>query len=219
MHEVFLSSFLLLTAVSLSGQTTIDVGNPPVEAATPAITEELQPFVSSFDPSDVGFMHVYVDPRVDPLETYLLRGRELPTAATEVLPAEFQKLAGKGKMYGAISIMGIEEDLYLTRYVGSDRQQIDMFALRDGEIVHLKTLAYLNCTTPGDCPQQDSYITDLNLDTTFDLVQITRQGGEDENPERAVFTMLPSDKTWTATDEMDVPWEGITFYHQTGGKR
>jgi len=218
MQQPLLTLLFLLAPLFTFAQSDVDVTAEEERATLSDVPENLVPFVESFAPSSVGFIHVYVDPAVDPLETYLLRGVEMSPAAIALLPTEYREMATQegGKMLGSISIMGIEEYLYLTRFAGDSRGQIDMFAVRDGEIVHLKTIAYLDCDTPGDCAQLDSYITDLNLDTTFDLVQIERENEQDEAGTRAVYTMLRPDKTWVETDELDVPWEGIIFYKHPG---
>ena len=208
MRTLPLLLFFCLSTIGVA-QGSTELGSVESE---PTLTEERDgtaAFVSAFEPTDIGFMHVYVDAAVDPLETYLLRGQELSDAALALLPAEFSSM--QGTFYGAISIMGIEEDLYLTRYKGAPRDQIDMFAVRDGKVVHLKTLAYLDCTG-DDCAQQDSYLTDLNLDTTFDLVTISRDNATEMEGTRETFTMPRATRSWEATTEFDVPWEGITFH-------
>ncbi len=214
----------LLFLPPLFGQSPVDVGTKgrPNEAFIDPAAPTTAAFIENFEPSDVGFLHVYIDPSVDPLETYLLRGVEMDANALAELPAEFREMApdsSAGKFYGTLSMMGIEENLYLTRFVGPTRGQIDMFAVRDGEVVHLKTLAYLECGTPGDCAQLDSYLTDVNLDTTFDLIQISRANAADTEGARAAYVMPRSTKMWTETEELDVPWEGITFYAHPSAAR
>lgn len=205
--------FALLFATSVFAQTPVDDGTTDLSGLLPpAVEERLLPFVESFNTEDIGFLHIYVDPSVDPLETYLLRGDEMSDAAVALLPDEYRNMSDQGVLYGAIAIRGIDENLYITRFRGESGDQIDMFAIRDGQVEHLKTLAYLRCDTPGNCAQMDAYITDLNLDTTFDLVEISRTGDTDADPKREVFTMLAKDRQWLETDELDVPWDGITFY-------
>lgn len=212
---------LLFVSTLAFAQSDVDVTAEEQPMTLTDVDDNLIPFVESFEPSNVGFLHVYVDPAADPLETYLFRGVEMGPASIALLPAEYRQMAEEdgATMYGAITIMGIEENLYLTRLRGDTRDQIDMFAARNGEVVHLKTLAFLNCDEPGNCGQLDSYITDLNLDTTFDLVQIERENGQDEEGDRSVYTMLRDTRTWVETDELDVPWEGITFYKHDSASR
>jgi len=221
MQRLTLFCLLLLASISTFAQSDVDVTAEEQPMTLTDVDSDLIPFVESFEPSNVGFLHVYIDPSVDPLETYLFRGVEMGPASTALLPPEYRQMAAEDSttMFGAITIMGIEENLYLTRLRGQSRDQIDMFAARDGEIVHLKTLAYLNCDEAGACAQLDSYITDLNLDTTFDLVQIERDDAQDEQGERRVYTMLRDERQWIPTEELDVPWEGITFYQHPGTNR
>ncbi|MGB3800161.1 MAG: hypothetical protein WA952_10135, partial [Lewinella sp.] len=117
-------------------------------------------------------------------------------------------------LYSTIAIHGIEENLYITRLDAARRDQIDMFAVRDGKVKHLKTLAYRDCAG-NECLQMDSYITDVNLDTNFDLIQIARRktesmGTTDER--RTVYHMDTDSRRWKMTQELDVNWEGIEFY-------
>jgi hypothetical protein len=210
-----LAAFLLLTCTSYA-QTPVDVGREG--AQTTAIEENTGAdlWATQFDEESIGFLHVYVDPDPDPLETYLFKGRELSQAAIDMMPARLRKLADREdtKVYATKAIMGIGENLYITRIDGPRRDQIDMFAIRDERVKHLKTLAYRDCGST-ECLQMDSYITDVNLDTDFDLIQIARrstksQGTTDER--RTVYYMPRETKRWKRTEELDVPWEGITFF-------
>ncbi|MCP9237218.1 hypothetical protein [Lewinella sp. JB7] len=210
----------LLILLPVSAQSPVDVGRGGMQTTAPEARTGMDEFATLFDESNVGFLHIYVDPAVDPLETYLLRGVEMGEAEIGDLPGDFLRDLNvrKGKMYATIAVQGIEENLYLTRFDGPTRDQIDMFAIRDGKLLHLKTLAYLNCGEPGNCAQLDSYLTDVNLDTTADLIQIFRQrAGATE--ERQVFTMPRESRTWVATEKLDVPWEGISFYEHPGANR
>ena len=213
--------FACFLCTCVRAQTPNTQGTGGAETTNLATGTELEELAGIFDESNVGFLHVYVDPAVDPLETYLFRGVEMGEGEVSQLPGTF--LSGldtdRGKFYAAMAIRGIEENLYLVRYDGPARDQIDEFAIRDGQLVHLKTLAYLECGTPGDCGQLDSYITDVNLDTDFDLIQISRSSSADTDPERHVYTMPRTTRMWAETTELDVPWEGITFYEHPSATR
>ena len=215
-------SFFLFLLVSTCGLAQAPAAGADVgaENLNPVTNEEMEEFRNLFAESNVGFMHVYVDPEVDPLETYLFRGIEMGEGEVSTLPGEYldQIDPNRGKVYASIYIRGIEEDLYLVRYRGETGGRIDQFAIRDGQPVHLKELASLACDTPGSCAQLDSYITDVNLDTRFDLVQISRSASGDEQ-QRHVYTMTPDNRNWQETTELDVPWEGITFYQHDSSNR
>ncbi len=211
---LLLTGFLLLTAL-LPAQSPIDVGSGGMQTTALEQGENgASLFASGFDESNVGFLHVYIDTTEDPLEDYLFRGRELSDTIVAMLPPRIGELADGGTFYGTMAIHGIDENLYITRLEGPVRDQIDMFAFRDGKVVHLKTLSFLDCSA-ADCQQLDSYITDLNLDTNFDLVQIARRvtannGTADER--RSVYYMPRDNRRWQLTEELEVPWEGITFF-------
>ena len=214
MHRPLIFLCLLLVA-ALPAQSPVDVGDEGMET-TALANEEAQAFTTGFEESNVGFLHIYVDPAADPLETYFMRGREMSDEALALLPGRFRRDAmdDNSTMYSALSIKGIDENLFLTRLDGPRRDQIDMFAVRDGKVVHLKTLAILDCAG-NECTQMDSYITDVDLDTRFDLIQISRRraegrGATDER--RTVYFMDTDTRRWKMTQELDVPWDGITFF-------
>lgn len=215
MRHCILLYFVLL-AGSLLAQSPVDVGGEGMQTTALEEATGADLFATNFDESNVGFLHVYIDPSLDPLETYLLRGREMPDTAVAMLPARLRRLAkdDAAKFYATVAIQGINENLYLTRLDGPRRDQIDMFAIRDGKVKHLKTLAYRDCGGT-ECLQMDSYITDVNLDTNFDLIQIARRTTESSgttDERRSVYYMSPDSRRWRVTEELDVPWEGIQFY-------
>ncbi|WP_116127394.1 hypothetical protein [Lewinella sp. IMCC34183] len=211
---LFLSGLFFTTL--LSAQSPVDVGGEGMQTTALEANTGADVFATNFDESNVGFMHVYVEPEIDPLDDYFFRGRELTDTAMAMLPTRWRQMADAddATYYGTMAIKGVDENLYITRLSTASGDQIDMFAIRDGKVEHLKTLATLNCNGT-DCTQLDSYITDVNLDTRFDLIQIGRKyskasGSTEER--RSVYVMRPEDRRWTLTEELDVPWEGITFY-------
>jgi hypothetical protein len=218
-HFTSLLAFLFVT--TLTAQAPAAGGAVGSAVIDPVTTEEMDEFRSLFEQSNVGYLHVYVDPAVDPLETYLFRGIEMGEGEVSMLPEAYLRQIDPdgGKLYASIFVQGIEEDLYLVRYSGQETGRIDQFAIRDAAPVHLKTLASLDCKTPGDCAQLDSYITDVNLDTRLDLIQISRENASDTDETRAVYTMTPEDRSWQETEAMDVPWEGVTFYKHPSAAR
>ena len=221
MHHHFLTFLCLFLATAAVAQTPVDVGREGMQTTAAEAATGADYFATTFDESNVGFLHVYVDPDIDPLETYLLRGREMSDTAVALLPARFRKMTEKEgtTLYSTIAVMGIEENLYLTRLDAPRRDQIDMFAIRDGKVRHLKTLAYRDCAG-NECLQMDSYITDVNLDTNFDLIQIARRSTESmgtTDERRTVYYMDPEGRRWKMTQELDVPWEGIQFYEAGDG--
>ncbi|THH41065.1 hypothetical protein [Neolewinella litorea] len=222
MRQFTLLCFTLLLSLSVHAQSPVDVGGEGMQTTALEEATGADLFATNFDESNVGFLHVYVDPTSDPLETYLLRGQEMSDTAVAMLPTRLRRLAkdDNATFYATIAIKGINENLYLTRLDGPRRDQIDMFAIRDGKVKHLKTLAYLDCAGT-ECLQMDSYITDVNLDTNFDLIQIARRSTEANgttDERRSVYYMSPDSRRWRVTEELDVPWEGIQF-HEPGSEQ
>ncbi|PPK84069.1 hypothetical protein CLV84_4219 [Neolewinella xylanilytica] len=216
MHHHLLFFLSLFTATACLAQSPVDVGGEGMQTTALEASTGVDIFATTFDESNVGYLHVYVDPAIDPLETYLLRGVEMSDTAIAMLPPRFRKMANKegSTLYSTIAIHGVGENLYLTRLDAPRRDQIDMFAIRDGRVKHLKTLAYRDCAG-NECLQMDSFITDVDLDTNFDLIQIARRktesmGTTDER--RTVYYMDPDNRRWKMTQELDVNWEGVQFY-------
>lgn len=175
----------------------------------------LKTFDADFPNSNVGFLHAYTDPVIDPSEVYLFEGAPVSSTTKALLPAKFQRMAKalNAKLYGAMSIAGIDESLYILRMDGQQEDRLEMFAIRDSKIVHLRTLAYRNCAA-GLCTQMDSYLTDLDGNTTIDLVQIKRT--QTKTKERYVsqraYTMNPRNRKWKRARRLDVPWDSIEFF-------
>ena len=182
----------------------------PVE--TPIQGEALQRFAAFFEPQNVGFFHVYADPEVDPEETYLLRGNKMGGVALQMLPKKFRKRAKRmgADVYGAGAIRGMNENLYLVRMDGNRDDRIEMFAIRDGEVTHLKTLATM--TTSGSRKKQmDSYITDIDGDSYLDLMT-AEAGRNGEMTKKTVFILDNNSRSWKKTSGLDAPWGSAELY-------
>lgn len=218
---ISLFAFLLLSSSFALAQK---VNTPPNRASEPAqaypITNTignvaLKEFEQNFPSENVGFLHIYTDPSVDPEEVYLLRGLPVSSTVKALLPIEFQRMARtmNADLYGAMAVKGVNESLYILRMDGQASDRIEMFALRGNEVVHLKTLAYRTCSE-GSCAQLDTYLTDLDGDTNLDLVQIERSF--DKNGETArkprTYVMNTRNGKWKKTNKLEVPVNSIPFY-------
>ena len=209
-----------LLALGLSAQaveTAREPANPgndptayPLE--TPIKGEALQRFAAFFSPQNVGFFHVYADPRVDPGETYLLRGNKMGGVALQMLPKKFQKMAKRmgADVYGAGAITGMNESLYLVRMDGRGEDRVEMFAIRDDEVKHLKTLAVMK-KAGSRMKQMDSFITDIDGDSYLDLITIKADRNGDIG-KKSVYVMEDSSRTWKKTSKLDAPWESVKLY-------
>ncbi|SEP62800.1 hypothetical protein SAMN05444359_101293 [Neolewinella agarilytica] len=217
MTKFFLASAILLLATTISyAQVNASVGEASDRPATTyQNAPALQNFVAGFPEINVGFLHVYANPSIDPEETYLMRGTEASSTLKALLPVDFQKMARNmdAKVYGAAAIRGINENMYIVRMDGAEQDRLELFAIRGNKVVHLKTLAYQFCES-GKCEQLDSYITDVDGDTNLDLVQISRvmrnSGVTAET--KKVFTLQERNREWKKTNQLEVPWESIKFY-------
>jgi hypothetical protein len=217
-------SLLALLFFSVSSAFSQTVNPAPDRANDPAIgypntdvleSEAMAEFDAEFPEQNVGFMHVYADPLVDPNEVYLMRGVPASGTVMALLPKKYQRMAERmnAEVYAAAAVRGIRENMYIVRMDGSTSDRLEMFAIRGNKVKHLKTLAYRACSN-GSCQQTDSYITDIDGDTNLDLVTIkrtqTRNG--DRAVKRSVYSLNESNRKWKKTKDLDTPWNSIEFF-------
>ena len=213
---LFLASSLTLSAQEVeTARTPANRSSEP--QAYPANStvegEALQRFVAFFEPQTVGFFHVYADPKVDPEETYLLRGNKLGSVALQVLPKKSRRWIERNgaDAYGAGAIRGMNESLYLVRMDGRGEDRIEMFAIRDNQVAHLRTLAVME-KNGTKMKQTDSYITDIDGDSYLDLMTIKR-GKDGGIGKREVFVLEDSSRTWKKTKTLDAPWDSVELFN------
>jgi hypothetical protein len=176
----------------------------------------LATFTNDFELTNVGFMHVYAMANTDPKGTYLMTGEEISSTTRALLPAKYQRMAKtmNAKLYGAAEIRGVGESLYIVRMDGDRSDRLEMFAMRDGKIKHLKTIAYRSCEE-GACRQLDSFITDVDGDTDLDLIQIRRRvtkNGEKVYKPKA-YILRDDGKKWVRTRKLELPTNSMQFYY------
>lgn len=197
-------------ALERGGSATIGYPNTDVLES-----EAMADFDAEFPEQNVGFLHIYADPTVDPEEVYLMRGVPASGTVLALLPKKYQRMAERmnAEVYAAAAVRGIRENLYIVRMDGASSDRLEMFAIRGNKVKHLKTLAYRECLN-GSCVQMDSYITDINGDADLDLVTIKRaqNSSGDGAVKRSVYTMKESNRKWKKTKELDTPWDSIEFY-------
>ena len=184
------------------------------------ITDQLlapafQTFTENFPSQNVGFFHVYAKSTVDPLDDYLLKGDEASGTTKALLPEDFQRMAKltNAKVYAAAAIKGVNENMYLVRYDSPTSDRVELFAIRDNEVVHLKTVAYRECTSAG-CRQLDSYFTDVNGDGNLDLIQMKRLQTKKGDKGSRTTPFILDDRTRKSkkTKELELPVESLDFY-------
>lgn len=225
-------SLFFLVLISLTVQAQVPGPEPSAtpEKGTTSVQEypitntvrndALATFTNDFDLTNVGFMHVYALPTTDPKGTYLLTGNEISSTTRALLPAKYQRMAKamNAKLYGAAEIRGIGESLYILRMDGNRSDRLEMFAMRNGKIKHLKTLAYRSCME-GSCRQLDSFLTDVDGDTNLDLIQLrrvaTRNRQKDAQPKAYVLTS--DGKKWKRTRELSLPVNSLQLYNPQAG--
>ena len=207
-----------LTTLSAQTETARSPSNRGAEPTTyPANTTvegaALQRFVSFFPNQNVGFLHVYVDPMVDPNETYLMRGEEMGGVATSLLPKKFQRMASKmnATVYASGAIRGNNENMYIVRMDGTNEDRIELFAIRNDKVKHLRTLA-VRKGQGNRLKQMDTYITDVDGDSYLDLISITR-GKDGSIGKTSAYVLDRSSRTFKKTNQLDLPTSSLELYN------
>ena len=216
MKQLF-ATFVLLTGLifSLNAQETATQRStlPRDYATDNALAgEALQGFDALFPEQNIGFFHVYSKAEVDPMTTYLLEGAAMGNTQLALLPKKYQKIAERtnAEVYAAGAIRGLGEELYLVRMDGPQTDRIEMFAIRDNKVEHLKTLSYNQCRG-SNCMILESWITDIDGNGDLDLMQIARNSRGREK--RSAFVMDPDSREWKKTKNFtNVPWDSANPY-------
>ena len=173
----------------------------------------MQRFVSFFPNQNVGFLHVYADPMVDPNETYLMRGEEMGGVASSLLPKKFQRMASKmnATVYASGAIRGNNENMYIVRMDGTNEDRIELFAIRNDKVKHLRTLA-VRKGQGNRLKQMDTYITDVDGDSYLDLISITR-GKDGSIGKTSAYVLDRSSRTFKKTNQLDLPTSSLELYN------
>ncbi|MEL7163055.1 MAG: hypothetical protein AAFN92_20010, partial [Bacteroidota bacterium] len=71
----------------------------------------------------------------------------------------------------------------------------------------------LKCSD-GTCVQMDSYVTDIDKDTNFDLIQIARKqnGNGTFSEKKRTFKMVEPARKWKKAKFDNTPWNSVDFY-------
>lgn len=218
MTKLFLSAFtLLFISVLATAQVDESSRNFPNRAAGDQVRmSALETFKEQFGTQQAGILHVYIDPDIDPKETYLFKGTEATGTTMALLPEKYQRMARKmnAKVYAtrAIKLMGTD-DHYLVRFDGRYEDRIEMFAIETNKVEHVATVATYGCRN-GKCVQHDTWITDIDGDTDSELIMINRivRDGETSS-EREVVKTYDKGK-WKKSKQLakEAPWSTVDFF-------
>jgi len=219
----YILGFLLfaLASTTTNAQVNQKTQDFPDRAAAGdlARTSALETFKADFNPQPSGILHVYIDPSIDPTEVYLFKGREASGTTLALLPGKFQQMAKRmsAKVYATAAIDGDDDSEYfLVRMDGTYEDRIEMFYIDGFKVEHVKTLASRTCRD-GKCMQTDTWITDIDGDTTPELIQIQRvmRGDGNSKTKRTVYTRTSGEK-WKKSKLLaeNAPWDTVEFYDE-----
>lgn len=187
MKSCFAFVIILLPFISLQSQNDHNFpGDEPYPAPVSFadLTKEEAAFINLFNNENVTNLHVYASTREAPDQAYYYHGTPILPVFKDMLPSKLSSLTYlRGKEPHAISSMrGNGEQLYLLRLPGENwNNKIAIYAMDNGELTELHTLASYTCNKAGRCIQQDSWLQDLNGDTLLDIItkkRTTRKNGK-----------------------------------------
>ena len=163
----------LLSLFYLSASLTAQVVEEPYPAPVSFqdLTEQQATFIALFEDRNVGNLHLFIPPSVGTQPTF--DGTIIPKSYRRLFPKSVRRsFKRKGQQPVALhSIRGDEEDWYLVRtYDRKGTPAIRLYEWENGKMKEKMVLAYTRCQA-GQCEQLDSWIRDINGDTTLDIVQ------------------------------------------------
>lgn len=208
----------LTTSISFAQVTQSTSSFPDRSNGELVRSSALETFKADFGNQEAGILHVYIDPSIDPEETYLFTGQEASGTTKALLPVKFQRMAQKmeATIYAtrAIKLMGVD-DHYLIRFDGTEEDRIELFVITDDEVKHVTTLATRKCAN-DKCVQTDTWITDIDGDTNSELIFIDRmmRNGEVTKEKKMVKTFAKG--KWKKSKELaaDAPWSTVEFFEE-----
>ena len=169
-----LTLFAVLLIGSLTAQVEAELEDLDALTNYPAnnVSDDdlIEAFYESFQPSNVGNMHVYASAQPD--DDDFFNGEELGIEMRRLFSNRTKRGLGSRQPYAVAKIRGEAEQLFLMRH--PDRQgnpSIVLYDLRNGSVDPVMTLATTKCRTNGSCQQTDSWIQDVDGDTRLDIIQ------------------------------------------------
>ncbi|MFK7936694.1 MAG: hypothetical protein AB8G22_24485 [Saprospiraceae bacterium] len=178
----------------------------PYPARNQATSEKATAFISVFDDTNVGNLHVYAPAIGEENEEYFYYGTDITGSFTDMLPRKLRRtlLRTDGKLFATKNIRGVGGEYYIIRT--SDKQGnpvLDIYELAGTKLAKVMMLANRKCKEAG-CRQMDSWIQDVNGDTRLDIIQKRKKG---KSEKLKVFTqnvqgkfMLDNDVQLNPTD-------------------
>ena len=209
-----LNIFMLLSLMSMptlvdaqDEAITITPTDQPYPAGNQPTNGTMAAFISIFDDTNVGNLHVYAPTQSEPSMDYFYHGTDITGSFDEMLPRKLKRtLRRKGsKLYATRNIRGVNGEYYILRT--TDRRghpTLDLYELQGTKLVKVMTLANAKCKKSGGCRQLNSWIQDVNGDTRLDIIQ-----KESKNPRKVmVYTQNRAGK-FVRNNSVDV--DGVDY--------
>ena len=175
-YSVLLS--LLLTSANLMAQEDEAIVVTPTDQPYPAGNQpanaSIAAFISVFDDTNVGNLHVFSTQKEEPTADYFFQGTDITGSFNDVLPEDLKSSLRRtgGKIHAVRNVRGVDGEYYILRIPNATKMpQLKMYELRGTKLVELLTLADIDCKDNGRCTQVDSWIQDVDGDTRLDVIQ------------------------------------------------
>lgn len=205
-------SAALLLLPTVWGQVS-DPATYPIQQSPE--TEQTRDMARQFEETNVGNLHVFATlAEADEVDhQYYFKGRPLAESFHSLLPRKWYRQLSRDRMdaYAVYQIRGEGEAYFIIRFDSPRHgQQIELFDLENGRLVHKMNLAGIDCNR-NICRQTDSWVIDIDGDTRLDIIQKSRRyrpgTAEDQEIVREKTTIYAQrqDGSFDATDNLRAP--------------
>lgn len=143
------------------------IGNQPEN-------ERIAAFISVFDDTNVGNMHIYTTLDEKASADYFYLGKDITGTFDDLLSTKLKRRVRQtnGKIFAVHNIRGVNGEYYILRVPSKKgAQALKMYELQGTKLIETLTLADARCKANGTCWQTDSWIQDVDGDTRLDVIQ------------------------------------------------
>lgn len=176
-----LSIWLLPNFATAQDQEALEITptDQPYPAGNQPLNETTAAFISVFDDTNVGNLHVFAPMKAQPATDYFFYGTDITGSFDKMLPRRTKRILRRknAKLYATRNIRGVNGEYYILRTVDKKgNPTLDLYELAGKKLSKIKTLAQTNCKNTASCNSLDSWIQDVNGDTRLDIIQKEKVG-------------------------------------------
>lgn len=169
-----------LTIAQKNNEEPLDVvlTENPYPISNQANSATMAAFISQFEDTSIGNLHVYATTEKMPSDDYFYQGKDITGTFNDMLPNKLNKLVRRtnGKIYAVKSIKGNAREMYILRAPSKkNNSELVLYKMAGTQLIPVMPLAKVSCKRSGACSQMDSWIQDINGDTRLDIIQKTQK--------------------------------------------